>query len=337
MVKRIRLTNIDQLQFFKILKIKSGLTWKDLSELCKISDKTLQDWARAKYTPLLKTIQFLSNKFKIKIPDNFEILDAHWHLTRELCQQGAKARQEKHGILGDIESRRLGGMISQKRRKENPEKYHNLGCNVEKRVEPLTKSLALAELCGILLGDGGITDSQVRVTLHKKDDAAYANFVSQLMDQVLKEKPSEFKRENTINLTLSSIAFVRELEKIGLKRGNKVVNQVGVPIWILKNKRYASVCLRGLVDTDGGVYFHHHITKGKKYVHFGLCFTNSSRPLLRAVFDTLLQNSFNPKIANGRQVFLYNFNEVKKYFEVIGSNNPKHLNRLKSYLRIYKK
>lgn len=322
--------------FFETVKTKSNLSWGELSEQCGVSARTLQNWRKAKYTPSYKAIKFLSNKFSVSMPIS-ENLGQYWYITKRSCRKGAFARQERHGILGDLESRRRGGIISQNNRRKNPERYLRMGCNVRKSVKPMKRSIALAELCGVLLGDGGITYNQVRVTLNKKDDGQYAKFVSRLMTSVMGERPSTKMRANTLTLTLSGIGFVEELKKVGLKPGNKVAQQVAIPSWILKNVRYSKVCVRGLIDTDGGVYFHRHTIHGKQYLHFGLCFTNASKPILKAVNKTLIENGFFPSVAQGRRIYIYNFQEVKRYFSLFGSSNQKHWSRLNTYLKSRKK
>jgi len=38
---------------------------------------------------------------------------------------------------------------------------------------------------------------------------------------------------------LSGRNLVKNLESFGLKKGNKIKNQVDIPKWILKNKKFA--------------------------------------------------------------------------------------------------
>jgi len=59
------------------------------------------------------------------------------------------------------------------------------------------------------------------------------------------------KHKELIHLRIHSMLLVQELERLGLKCGNKVTQQVGVPNWIQNNTSYTIACVRGLIDTDG--------------------------------------------------------------------------------------
>ncbi len=102
----------------------------------------------------------------------------------------------------------------------------------------------------------------------------------------------------------------------------------------MKNDQYSKLCVRGLMDTDGGVYFHKHTTNGNDYTHFGICFTNKSIPLTDLVFKWLEKICASPKKPKPSRVYVYNLKGVKKYFRLIGSSNPKHNNRFKEYLSL---
>jgi hypothetical protein len=333
---RLKLTKNQQIDFFRKLKTTSGLGWDEIAETSKLSGRTLRDWARAKYTPHYIKLQNIARGFGVRLPEDAETLQPYWYVMKGV-RKGALARYKLYGAPGNIETRRKGGLVSQEKRREDPEKYKLLGCIVRKEIKPLKPSVELAELVGILLGDGSITNDQIRVTLNKKTDKEYANFVSKLMSKIFREKPSSAIYGSVIDLTLSGLNYVLALEKVGLKRGNKVRHQVAIPEWILNNKNYSRVCLRGLMDTDGGVYFHHHITHGNQYINFGLTFSNHSLPLIQGAAQILKENNFSPSIVKNRKIYIYNLSEIKRYFKVIKSSNPKHTKRLNMYLKLNKK
>lgn len=108
---------------------------------------------------------------------------------------------------------------------------------------------------------------------------------------------------------------------------------MNIPKWIFKNKNHMTACLRGLIDTDGGVYYHNHITKGIRYRHIGLAFTSYSYPLLRDVHNIFLNLGFPAKIKSKGHIFLYNREVIKRYFSEIGTHNKHHLERYKNYFR----
>ena len=90
---------------------------------------------------------------------------------------------------------------------------------------------------------------------------------------------------------------------------------------------FEKACVRGLMDTDGGLYSHSHTTKGIRYKNIGLCFTSFSKPLLNSVSKILTKNSIGHSIKKNR-IFIYNLATIKKYLLVFGTNNPKNLKKI---------
>ena len=327
---RLLVSKEEQKDYFSRIKLKSNLSWLELAKQFRISEKTMRDWARAVYTPDYKIVKILSRKYSVPLPLNTTILPTYWYIKKS-ASLGGFARFKKYGAPGDRETRRRAGIISQQRRRENPEKYRIIGCNINKQTI-LTRSKKLAELFGILLGDGSITDYQIRITLNRTTDKSYSIFVSKLLHEIFDQKVSMLFRENVVNLALSGVSIVKALEGLGLKRGNKVKNQICIPRWILKNRIYAKTCLRGLIDTDGGVFFHKHIVAAKLYTHFGLSLSNHSLPIIYGASKILKSFSFDPSIQNKTKLYIYKLSEVIRYFKVIGSSNKKHHDRLDTYL-----
>jgi len=141
------------------------------------------------------------------------------------------------------------------------------------------------------------------------------------------------KRKNNkgADIVVSSSNLIDYLLKQGIVPGNKVKNQVCVPGWIKQNLGYRVACLRGLMDTDGGVYIHQYKIAGKSYKYLKLCFTNCSQPLLDFAHETL--KSLNIKAyKTGYHVSIFSAIGVKEYFQTVGSHNSKHFDRFKSHL-----
>ncbi len=331
-MQRAVLTKKDREQFFNNLLEKSKVSLNSIAPRYGISGRTLRDWRRGKFLSSVEKLEAIANDFNLKLPP-FKTRSQHWYAIKG-ARKGALARMALYGPPGTPEGRKKGGLVSQRNRRENPEKYRVLGCLISKTFLMPDFSKELAELCGILLGDGAITDTQIRVTLNRFTDRKYAFFVAKLMERIIGEKPSKYIQESTVELCLSGVELVKLFEKLGLKRGNKVAQQVNIPKWILKNKIFALSCLRGLVDTDGGVYTHNHVVGGKRYLHFGLCFTSASKPMLDSVHKIFISVGIKAKVQGERRIYIYDMKEVFKYFKIVGSNNPKHKKRLKKYLKI---
>lgn len=110
----------------------------------------------------------------------------------------------------------------------------------------------LAELIGILLGDGGISRKVIDISIHSKAKD-YIDRVKKLVKSVLKYEVKFHKRKNkeVIDLKIYSVARVTCLLQLGLEIGNKVEKQAKIPDWIKTNRNYFISCIRGLIDTDG--------------------------------------------------------------------------------------
>ena len=130
---------------------------------------------------------------------------------------------------------------------------------------------------------------------------------------------------------MNSSNLVDFLLKQGLVAGSKVRNQVDIPHWINSKVEYQKACIRGLIDTDGSFYRHRYNSNGKNYKYLKLCFTNRSKPLLNSVLRILKGLNFKASL-HGNQVFVYSRLGIKKYFEEIGSHNPKHSNKIMDFL-----
>ena len=81
-------------------------------------------------------------------------------------------------------------------------------------------------------------------------------------------------------------------------------------------------CIKGLFDTDGGLHRHH-----KKSAQ--LKFTNNSYSLVWSLYNALVRLNYRPSITvdhkDKNTLAIYFFNkDVKKYFQEIGSSNPKN-------------
>lgn len=210
--------------------------------------------------------------------------------------------------------------------------------NVYNRQHHLTKSFVrpepsveLAEFCGILLGDGGITPNQVRVTLNRIDEPEYVRYVTDLMEKLFCVAARVYPScaDASCDICLSRVGVVRLLtQELGLMIGNKVRQQVRVPYWIADRPDFADACVRGLFDTDGTVITHRYRSKGKLYSYKKLAYTSCSMPLIEFVSTVLAAHSMRPRIAShGKDVRLDSRADVARYFKVIGTHNAKHLNR----------
>lgn len=163
---------------------------------------------------------------------------------------------------------------------------------------------------------------QATITLNTEADKEYVHYVSRLGNTLFGQKPSISNRKDckATNLRYSGIKLIEFLLKVGLKRGDKVKQQVDVPDWIKSSIKYKVACLRGLMDTDGCISRCTHKYKTKSYTYYNPCFANRSKPLLDFVTNTLEELKLHPSVA-GERIWLYNKTSVKDYFKIVGSSN----------------
>ncbi len=309
---------------FQVKEI-SSLSWNELAELLKISNRTLSDWKREKFSMSFEAVKILSKKINKDIPKNIEVKDSFWYVNKG-AKNGGFAMFKKYG--------RVGGDPEYRKKKwrewwESNGKF-NTKITMSKSIRKPDFSKNLAEFVGIVLGDGGISLRQVIITLHSEDDKDYGKFVSNLIKKLFNVPVgnSYRKRDSTINYVVSRIELVRFcVDVLGLKVGNKIKHQVNIPDWIKKDKKYAIACVRGLVDTDGCVFTHNYKVNGKVYSYKKLAFTSHSKPLRESVFNILKDSGLNPRLVRDVDVRVDSIKDMNNYFKIFGSHNSKHLMR----------
>lgn len=195
------------------------------------------------------------------------------------------------------------------------------------------RSSELAEFVGIVLGDGGITQYQLTITLHDRDERAYRKFVVSLIQKLFDVPIAQYHypKDSIVDTVVSRSELIRFCEEnLGLKRGNKVKQRVDIPKWIKKKRGYSIACVRGLIDTDGSVFTHRYKVHGKWYSYKKLSFVSLSPPLAQSVYTILHDFGLKPRLSGKNDVRLDSVESMRKYFSLVGSHNPKHLQRYRS-------
>lgn len=313
-----------QRAFFSRVQKKTGYSFKLLAQHCGGHQRSYSDWIREKASLPYHTALKLSQLAKVSLPDDIVVRNDYWY-TRKAGRLGGIAHIKKYGNPGTPEGRSLGGTRS-------IATHNNLqtGFQTRKKVRFPRKNAELAELLGIILGDGSITHYQVTVTLNSITDADYAYWVKGLCEKLFGVKVHAGRRENTINLTISGVGMVEFLLKNGLKIGNKIRNRVDIPTWIGKSRIFSHACVRGLIDTDGCVYLDTHYINRKRYKYICLAFTSYSGSLLKSVYKVLFSGGLNPTLYKNN-LKLRKENDVYRYYKLIGSHNTKHLSKLENF------
>ena len=329
--KRVVFPKGKQKDFLEKIQTKLNLTPKEFAELAGICVRSMTDWKREKLSMSLPAFKKLCQRVRISLPNNIKIKDPFWY-TSNGGSAGGIAVYKKYGYVGGNPKYRKKKWYEWWERvgRFNPNKYF-----VVKEIALPQKNVELAEFVGILLGDGGLTKKQVTITLNRFDDRDFIPYVKNLIQKLFAVNPSisERKRESVANIVVSRTKLVQFFVKMGLCIGSKVKHQVDVPFWIKESKELTKSCLRGLFDTDGCFYVDKHYYKGKTYYNCAMCFRNRSLPVLTFFRTGLQQVGFHPTHNTRFSISLRREDEIIKYFQTIGSSNPKCSEKFKDYFK----
>ena len=255
----------------------------------------------------------------------------HWIKKSRL---GGLRRVQLYGNPGTPEGRSRGGRKTVELFHQNSEFSRRKGFVIRKKIKYPGRCVELAELIGIILGDGGLSGNhQMVISFNRKTDKEYSLFLGRILKRLFSIDYYVHPRKdcNGADIVVSSSNLIDFLLKQGLVTGNKVKNQVDIPGWIFEKNEFQKACVRGLIDTDGSFYRHRYNSGGKNYNYLKLCFASRSKPLLNSVLRILNSLNFGAYL-HGDQVFIYSRSGVKRYFEQIGSHNPKHFNKIRKFL-----
>jgi len=325
--KRVVFPKGEQFRFLEKARTILGLDYSEMAGLLKVHPRTLNDWKREAGSMPLPIVEKIAREGKMKMPVHAKIRDPFWYVKEGAGSKGGATVYKKYGrIGGDPEYRKKKWYEWWER--EGKRKYSFIG--VCKPIAQPRRSKDLAEFVGIVLGDGGISKRQITFTLHAVDDKPYSKFIISLVKSLFNVPVRNHNHNNSLGVdyVISRSELVRFCtERLGLKVGGKVRQQVDIPLWIKKNKDYATVCVRGLIDTDGSIFTHRYRVGDRWYNYKKLQFTSRSQPLRQSVFRILQELGLHVRLARDYYVWIDSQNDMKRYFEIVGSHNPKHLKR----------
>jgi len=332
---RVRFLRKGQSKFLEDIMKHTGFNAEQISKICNVCSRTFRDWKREKYNMSYEALSKLCKVLHFPMPEDIKILPDFWSVSKA-GRLGGKRHFELYGAPGNKESRRKGGLNSSRKFRLNPEWAKEKGFVIRKEIRYPAKSSLLAEFIGIMIGDGTVRNEyQIGISFNGKLDQHYSIHIQLIVKNLFDISSVRYIRSEVgaADVVVTGKNLVEFLQKIGIKKGNKVVNQIDIPDWIFECREYQAACLRGLFDTDGCVYKHVYTINGKKYSYTKMCFRNYSLPVLLS-FKKILENlSFSPKIDKRQQsVSLYSPSEVCRYFSEIGSSNPRYLERYNRFV-----
>ena len=191
------------------------------------------------------------------------------------------------------------------------EAQYKLG-NIKKDFKNLKKSKQLAELIGVIWGDGNIEKFPRTERLVISGDYAKYSFIdrySEMVEKVFTKKPKVMKSNQT-NAVRISVYQNKISERLKIPSGRKFELKAILPKWIKENKTYLTYFLKGLYEADGSLSVH------KKTYTYNFCFSNINQSLLDIVENSLIKFGFHPE-RRQNAVRLRRKLEVEKFAEMI--------------------
>ena len=321
---RVKLSKASLKKLFNAV-LEKHKSWKNAAITSGVSTRTLRDWRQGKYSipfMVFKRFRVASGLHEDELSPIF--LSDFWHIN-DAAKKGALVRMRLHGNFGTPEGRKRGGFASLITHAKKQTDF-----KVLKNINEPRYSQKFAEFMGILFGDGHVSKYQVSITTNSKTDKAHALFIKELIKDLfgISAKLKYYANENTVVVVASSKALAEFLNRHGMPVGNKLQKGLSIPIWILSNALYQKAFIRGLFDTDGCIYVDVHKINKKIYKHFGLAITSYAEELLNDVIKMLQSLGFSPTHRTSQKsLFIRKQDEIVRFFQEIGTNNPKHYKR----------
>ena len=188
----------------------------------------------------------------------------------------------------------------------------------------------LAELLGIILGDGNLNKASNCITIvgSLEEIYYYKNHVIPLIKSLFNVNPKLRKRNdrNAFYIDFNSKDVMSYLSKdLGLIRGNK--KYASIPRIIKNNSKLIPHFLRGLFDTDGCLKFSKQSRDENYYPRIQFCFSDTQfaeevKEIIKIYFKV---GSWKDSRFNGLAVYQISGKEnLEKWIKLIGSNNIVH-------------
>ena len=195
---------------------------------------------------------------------------------------------------------------------------------LEKQIKKFNLDNKLAEIFGILNGDGHISKSNYEICVVGNSlEKEYYTYLKNLFE-------SKFRTSFTFIIDKSSFklkVYSKHLSNIlvgeyGLPKGNKM-GQLRIPKQVISSDYLLKSYLRGLFDTDG--CFH---IRRKKDPMIGI--TSADPRFLEEIKSAFTYLGF--KVAKGAdRMFIYHKSDIARFFKEIKPANSKHLKKYQNF------
>lgn len=162
-----------------------------------------------------------------------------------------------------------------------------------KTYSTLNKSVELATLIGITLGDGNIykfpRTEKLSIAL-STDKPELISFVEELIVIVFNKKPTTIPYSAGIKAVRVSLYQKQISERLEIPSGKRRFSTKGIPKWIWNSSEYLIGCLKGLFEAEGSLNVH------LPTYTYNFAFSNINKKLLGDVHRALLQLKLHPEV-----------------------------------------
>ena len=195
----------------------------------------------------------------------------------------------------------------------------------------------LYEFIGIIMGDGYIRYRpdqrvyQIEICGNVEEDYSYFVQISDFIAKLLGKKPSirirKEKSGRSLRLEINNKKFIEYLIRLGLPSGNKTFT-ISIPEKFL-NWKYSRYIIRGLLETDGCIYF----SKSKKCnypTYPRIEIKSSSNKLISQLINILKRKDFKvycKKSENTYSITLSGEKMLQKWIREIGFSNERNISK----------
>lgn len=185
---------------------------------------------------------------------------------------------------------------------------------IKSEYPPLKRDGNLAELVGVVLGDGYIGKFPRAEVLRIVGDYNKYGFIDRsawLVEKVFEKKPAIAKIKNSNGVTIT--IYQKHISKrLDIKSGAQGNRKISVPRWILKDRKFTIRYLRGLYEAEGSFSVH------KPTYTYKFIFTNANESMLNNVERLVKRLGFHPhrsyrKIQISRKEEVYKLKELLQY------------------------
>jgi len=333
---RISFQKGKQMKFLKDAKLKLGLEWKELAAKLDINSGTLHSYYYGYSSLPFTVVANVCGLCGWKMDDVREK-----YLTAEFETAENKIVGKKGYGFG--EGRRK---LPEVPAREEAKIELNLAEFMELRAAKKTNFIPpkfldenLAEEMGIHLGDGFLSDvkKEFRVKGDRNNERKY-------YDQHLKRlyktlfnidiKNRDYKTSYGFEI-YSKELWLFKTGALGIPPGKKDAIRIPKSVRV-SNAGIWRAFLRGLMDTDGCLEFKSRYGYVKYYPV--ISWSAKSPYLAKDVFVLFKRLGFAPKLYKKRdsyEICLYGYAKFRKYMQMIGWNNEKHLEKAREFEKIW--